>query len=71
MSACQSYRPGQLCADGFPMGYPASSACTGNTCMCCKRPNDVLPACQNESLHPRWLNEDGSPRYASKGANHG
>jgi len=74
-SPCQSYRPGQLCREGFPMGYPASSACTGYTCMSCGRPNDRLPACQDEDLHPRWLKDDGSPRFAQQrqgeGGDHG
>lgn len=61
--ACKSYRPGGPCADGFPLTYPASSACTGSTCMCCHRPNDILPPCQREDLGPIWLNEDGSPRF--------
>lgn len=61
--ACTSYRPGQLCADGFPMDYPASSACTGSVCSGCKRPNDTLPACMDEDIKPMWLNDDGSPKH--------
>ena len=61
---CQSYVPGGICRDGFPLS--ASSACTGTTCHSCGRPNDITPPCQNEDIDPRWLNEDGSPRYAAK-----
>jgi len=63
MSACKAYRPGKLCANGWPMGYPASSACTGRVCMSCNRPNEILPACQDEDIDPRWLNDDGSPKH--------
>jgi hypothetical protein len=59
---CSSYRPGRICADGFPLGYPASSACTGRRCGECGRFNDKLPPCQDDDIAPRWLNEDGTPR---------
>jgi len=71
MTPCQSYIPGRLCRDGFPTGYPASSACTGRTCMSCGRPNDIVPACQREDLDARWLDDAGRPRYANiNGGNH-
>lgn len=63
---CSAYRPGRLCTNGFPMGYPASSACTGRACRCCGRPNDIAPMCQNEDIPAMWLNEDGSPKHALK-----
>lgn len=66
---CSAYQRGQICKNGFPVGYPASSACTGNTCLCCGRYNDIKPACQNESINLRWLNEDGTPRNVDKGNN--
>ena len=61
--SCASYRRGQLCADGFPMSYPASSACTGSVCDCCQRPNDKLPACMDEDINAMWLNDDGTPKH--------
>jgi hypothetical protein len=48
------------------MGYPASSACTGRTCCACGRPNDIVPWCLREDIDPRWLNEDGSPKFSTK-----
>jgi hypothetical protein len=63
---CASYRQGQLCSSGFPMHYPPSSACTGFSCMCCGKPNEVVPACQDENISSRWLNEDGTAKYAQK-----
>lgn len=62
---CSAYRPGNLCAHGFPLS--ASSACTGSTCRCCGRPNDTLPPCQNEDIPAMWLNADGSPRHYRQG----
>ena len=62
---CKSYVPGQLCKDGFPMNYPASSACTGRVCNSCGQPANVtVPYCQREDIAPRWLNDDGSPIFA-------
>ena len=58
---CQFYVPGSICKAGFPLSL--SSACTGRTCLCCGRPNDILPPCQDEDIDPRWLNDDGSPRH--------
>lgn len=71
---CQSYIPGSICRDGFPLGYPASSACTGRTCTSCGRYSDIVPPCQNEALGSAWLNDDGSPRHyrgTTQGASHG
>ena len=65
---CSAYRPGQLCTNGFPIGYPASSACTGRCCTSCGKPNEIVPACQDENIHPRWLNEDGSPKFVPRAA---
>lgn len=61
---CQSYVPGGICRDGFP--FSSSSACNGNTCHSCGRPNDTIPPCQNEDLGQPWLNEDGSPRHVRR-----
>lgn len=65
MSPCSAYNPAGICKNGFPAQYPASSACTGHVCMCCKKPNDRLPPCQNEDIASMWLNEDGSPKHAN------
>lgn len=63
---CTSYVPASICNSGFPLRYPASSACTGHVCMSCGRPNDIVPSCQREDLPSMWLNEDGSPKFAPK-----
>lgn len=62
--SCSAYRPGKLCANGFPLTYPPSSACTGYVCRVCKEPNKIVPACQEEEIHLRWLSLDGSPKFA-------
>lgn len=62
MNKCKSYTGG-ICKDGFPMNYPPSSACTGNSCRCCGKHNDVIPHCQNEDIRVTWINDDGSPKH--------
>jgi hypothetical protein len=58
---CKSYKAGQICRDGFPIGYPASSACTGYVCSCCKRTNEIIPALHKENLGLPWISDDGIP----------
>jgi hypothetical protein len=58
---CSSYEQGrQVCRDGFPV----SATCIGVKCFSCGRHSDDIPACQREDLGPRWLDDDGKPRYA-------
>lgn len=57
--ACSSFVPGGICKSGFPLSL--SSACNGRTCMCCNRPNDIVPPCQRDDLPQMWLGEDGWP----------
>lgn len=58
---CSSYRPGSLCADGFPL--TGSSACSGHVCWDCGKPNDIVPACMRDDIHPRWLTDSGLPKF--------
>ena len=59
---CSSYQRGkQVCDDGFPVGYPASSVCSGIGCPACGTGNNKLPPCQDEDIHPRWLKDNGLP----------
>lgn len=60
LKPCVSYRPGSICADGFPLSR--SAACHGRTCWSCGKPNDIIPPCQDENLGAPWLNEAGAPR---------
>lgn len=66
---CTSYIPGSICRSGFPMGYPASSACTGSVCGGCGKPNDKLPACQNDDLGKPWIDDSGYPVHAQPNTN--
>lgn len=69
---CQSWEQGkQICKDGFMIGYPPSSACTGHVCDCCGRPNDRIPPCMDEDIAPIQIKEDGSPRLYRGPANEG
>ena len=63
--ACQSYTAGSgICADGFPQ----NSACRGSRCHCCgtwaadRKP----PACMNEELDGRFIDETGAPILTSR-----
>lgn len=55
---CSSYQIGQqICRDGFPI----SAICMGARCFGCGRHSDKVPACQNEDLGARFLDDRGLP----------
>ena len=61
MSACQSYREGFVCADGFiqkPIchGHAGCPHCGNMT-------KAATPHCQSEDLPAHWLKNDGGPRF--------
>ena len=61
MTACQSYRPGYTCADGFMQ----RAACHGHIgCMSCGHIDErYLPDCLKEEAPRHLFNDDGSPRF--------
>lgn len=60
---CSSYRPGVVCASGFPQ----SAICSGYRCHACGSWPQKLPACQREDLGPHFIDETGWPRLMPKG----
>lgn len=65
LDACRSYRPGDVCADGFIQ----KPICHGHAgCPHCGHMTVAsAPHCQSESLPPHWLNDNGSPRFYRQG----
>lgn len=59
--ACQSYRDGSICADGFIQ----KPLCRGfGACPCCGEYSEKsTPNCQIEDLPDHWIKETGEPIF--------
>lgn len=59
-ATCSAYRPGQICANGFP----TNAACIGAVCWQCKRPTTQTPMCLRDEVPAHLVNEAGLPILA-------
>ncbi|SPA44650.1 hypothetical protein CBM2629_A150452 [Cupriavidus taiwanensis] len=57
---CSAYEMGSgICRNGFPV----SAVCMGHKCHDCGRYSERAPACQDENINARWIDDAGKPRY--------